>query len=247
MENQKVFALNHPWDRNFYSLFVFLCWLGVSMGFEPAVNTRYSGNADYEAPLFLQVHVFAFVGWLLLLTLQILLIRFRHINFHRTLGLAGFALIPLMVVSGMWSEFYSQQFYSPENPENLQFYIFPVTTMLVFPVLAFTALCLRKSPASHKRMMILATISIVGAAYFRWWGLALETSLGTGYWGILASFYAGYFVLLLVVVLYDLLTRKQIHRVHRYAVPVMALIPFIVSGIYHSQWWPDIAREWLGL
>jgi len=247
MANMKGFAVHHPWDRNFYLLFLLICWLGVFMGFEPAVTSRFTGNADYEAPLVLQIHAFAFVGWLLLLTLQVLLIRFKHVNLHRTLGLIGFALIPVMVVSAMMSEIYSQQFYSPEDPKNLRFFIYPVVTMLLFPVLAFTALGLRKHPASHKRMMILATISIVGAAYFRWWGEALETMLSTGYWGILASFYAGYYVLLLLVLLYDLLTRRQIHRVHRYSVPVMAIIPIIVSGIYHSQWWPQLVQGWLGI
>lgn len=247
MTKHGVFDASHAWDRNFFLLFVLLCWLAVLMGFEPAVTDRFNGKADYGAPLILQVHVFAFAGWLSLLTLQILLIRFRRFSVHRTLGLIGFVLIPVMTVSAIWSELYSQRFYSGQDPGNLRFFIFPIMTILVFTVLAFTALGFRKQSSFHKRLILLATVSIVGSAFYRWWGDSLAEVLDEGYLGTVFEFYTGYFVLLVLAVGYDVISRKQIHPVYKYAAPLMTIIPFIVSGIYHSAWWPELARSFVGL
>jgi len=137
MGGQTAFAANHSWDRNFFLFFVLFCWLGVSMGFEPAVTARMAGKAAYSAPPALQIHAIAFIGWLSLLTLQILLIHFRRFHIHRVLGLIGFVLIPVMVVSAVYSEILSQRFYSVEDPENSRLFLYPLMTMLVFPLLAF--------------------------------------------------------------------------------------------------------------
>ena len=100
----RPFAAYHAADRNFFLVFVILCWLGVIMGFIPAVSKRFMGNADYPASLVLQIHVFASTGWLLLLTMQVGLIRGRLPDVHKQLGLAAIILIPIVSVTALWSE-----------------------------------------------------------------------------------------------------------------------------------------------
>src|SRR5437868_13448276 len=100
----RPFPPYHRADRSFFLLFVMLCWLGVVMGFEPAVTQRFAGHADYPAPLILQLHVVAFSAWLLLLTTQILLIRMRRPMLHARLGMAAVVLVPVMGLSALLSE-----------------------------------------------------------------------------------------------------------------------------------------------
>src|SRR5581483_7572993 len=122
----RPFPPYHRADRGFFLLFLILCWLGVLMGFEPAVTKRFAGHADYPAPLILQLHVVAFSAWLLLLTTQILLIRMRRPLLHARLGLAAVVLVPVMGLSALLSEVYSQRFYFDHPPNSQAFFILPI-------------------------------------------------------------------------------------------------------------------------
>jgi uncharacterized membrane protein len=238
-----------PWhraDRSFFLLFVALCWLGVVMGFLPAVTKRLAGEADYAAPLILHIHIVAFTAWLLLLTAQIVLIRARRTPVHKKLGLAGVVLIPVMAVTALLAEVYSQRFYFDHPPNSQAFFIVPITYALAFAGLAGAALLLRRNSSAHKRLIVLATIVIVGAAYARWWGEALAQSYGDGFWGMIVNTYTGTNLLLAGAVGYDLLTRRRIHPVYAVGVPALLLGELAVSSIYHAPGWLPIARVLIG-
>src|SRR3954470_9035473 len=108
---RRRFVAFHKSDRNFFLIFLAFCWLGVLMGFQPAVAKRIAGHADYPAPLILQIHALAFRGWMILPTTQIALMRTRRPQLHMKLGIVAVGLIPLMAVSGFVSEVYSQRFH----------------------------------------------------------------------------------------------------------------------------------------
>lgn len=243
---RRRFIAHHKGDRTFFLLFLAACWLGVVMGFEPAIARRYAGHAAYPAPLILQVHAFAFIGWLLLLTAQIALVRARRVAVHRGLGLIGFALVPLMTVSALASEVYAQRFHVAHPPNNEAFFILPIFYALGFGVLASAALFRRKDPAAHKRLILLATTVIVGAAYARWWGDALAARFGDGYAGMLVNTFAGTNLLLLAAALYDFATRRRLHRVYEIWLPALLLCEIGTSLAYHSPAWPPIAAFLIG-
>ena len=93
------FAPNYRWDRNVYALVVALIWLGALMGFGPQVVHRLQTHpAAY--PLIVHFYAEVFVGWLLLLTTQLLLIRAHRPDLHRRLGVYGAALAGIMIVIG---------------------------------------------------------------------------------------------------------------------------------------------------
>ena len=239
---RRRFIAFHKWDRNFFLAFIALCWLGVLMGFEPAVTKRFAGHADYPAPLILQIHAFAFSAWLLLLTTQIGLIRNGAARVHMKLGLAGFALVPVMAVSAFFSEVYSQRFYFAHPPNSQAFFILPIFYVIAFTTLATSALAMRGSPPAHKRLIFLATTIIVGAAYTRWWGTALYNMFGDGYGGMLLNSYTGTNLLLLYAVGYDWFTRGRLHRVYEIGVPAILLGEIATTLIYHSPRWLPIAH-----
>jgi len=239
---RRRFVAFHKWDRNFFLTFIALCWLGVLMGFEPAVTKRYAGHADYPAPIILQVHALAFSAWLILLTTQIGLIRNGMARVHMKLGLAGVALVPVMAVSAFFSEVYSQRFYFAHPPNSQAFFILPIFYVIAFTALATSAFALRKDPGAHKRLILLATTMIVGAAYARWWGEGLTRAFGDGLGGMLINTYAGTDLLLLFAVTYDWSTRGRLHRVYEIAVPLILLGEIATTFIYHSPKWLPIAR-----
>lgn len=237
----------HRWDRNFFLAFVAICWLGTVMGFAPAVIARFTGQADYKASIVLQVHAFAYPGWLVLLTLQVFLIRLKRPALHQLLGLGALALIPVMAVTGVWAEIHSQRFYGPEDPLTQSFFIIPLFYTAAFVILAGLALLERKDSAAHKRLILLATATIVGAAYTRWWFEAIEAVTGDGFFGMIANTFTPFWLMAGAAVIYDWATRRQVHRVYLIALPLMAASHLAVSAIYQSDWWRPVSRAMTGI
>jgi uncharacterized membrane protein len=239
---RRRFTAFHKWDRNFFLTFLAVCWLGVLMGFVPAIMKRYAGHADYPAPLILQIHALAFSAWLVLLTTQILLIRTRHTQLHMKLGLVGVALVPLMAISAFLSEVYSQRFRFVHPPNSQAFFIIAIFYVIGFTTLATAALVARKNPGSHKRLILLATTIIVGAAYTRWLGDPLYQLFGDGLGGMIINTYTGANLIMLGALSYDWWTRRRLHRVYEIAVPAILAGEIATTLIYHSPKWLPIAR-----
>ena len=242
---RRRFAAFHRGDRNFFLIFLALSWLGVGLGFVRPVTTRFEGHAEYVAPLILQVHMASFLGWMLILSIQIFLVRSRNTRLHMSLGLSAFALIPIMAVSALLSEAYSQRFHHKALSE--AFFIVPIFEIVAFTSLATAALLLRKNPAAHKRLILMATAMIGGAAYGRWWDVALIHAFGDGFFGMLVNTYTGCNMLLALGVGYDVVTRGRAHRVYWLVVPAVLAGELATSGVYHWPAWLPVAQLLIGI
>jgi hypothetical protein len=128
---------------------------------------------------------------LILFTVQVLLIRSRRIDLHKKLGLTAVLLAPLMIGLGLATNVVMQREHFDAGHEELAFMIAPFADMLVFAVLITAGLWLRKSPAAHKRLLLLATLSLLDAGFGRWIGPWILTHWGDGYFGFLAQIYLG--------------------------------------------------------
>lgn len=242
--NERSFAAWHRFDRNFFLAFVACAWVAIAFGFAPAVRTRFLGTPDYVAPWSLVIHVWSFVAWMTVLTLQIGLIRFRRQHLHRMLGPVILALIPVMAISAIATEIHSERFHVAKDPEEFRFFILPLVTVLLFTVTACGALLLRGDPPAHKRMILLATSVILSAATFRWWGAAIYEAFGFDAW--LMSDWLGPTLLIVAAALYDKLTRGRVHKVLAVGVPLY-LMAFAASiAIYWSDWWFALVQGVLG-
>lgn len=238
------FPAHHRSDRGFFALFIAVCWLGVLFGFFPASGARIMGRADYVAPLILHIHAASFVGWLTLLTTQILLIRKERVDLHMKAGIAGFFLVPVMTYSGLAAELYSQRFYIQRSDDGLDFFILPLFYTVAFPALAIAALLFaRRDPAVHKRLILMATAVIVGAAYARWWGRALEGAFGDDFWGMVANTFTGTNLILAAAVVYDAITRGRPHRIYLICIPIILAGQLFCSWVYHAEWWLPMSRD----
>ena len=238
---RRRFVAFHKYDRNFFLIFLLICWVGVLLGFVPPAIQRFTGHARYVAPLILKVHAIAFSSWLLLLTAQILLVRSRNTALHMKLGVVGVALVPVMAVSAYLSEVYTQRWHLANPPDNYPFFIVPILWASTFAVLATAALAVRRNPAAHKRLILLATTVIVGAAYGRWFGDALTRWFGDGLGGMLINTYAPANLIIVGALGYDLWTRGRLHKVYETAVPAIFLTEIASTLIYHSPHWPPVA------
>jgi hypothetical protein len=207
------FQPHHAWDRNFVLLYVLFIWTGICMGFGPQIVKHVAEHAS-PYPLIVHFHAAAFVGWLTLLTAQVLLIRAGKVNIHRKLGVGGAVLAAIMLVIGPATAFTVQQLHFGKPGSDPAFLSVQLTDILAFAGLVTAGLVLRKQAAAHKRLILLATLYISDAGFARWLGESVSQWLGEGFWSTAASLYAVNDLLIVGMGVYDMTTRHRLHPVY---------------------------------
>lgn len=243
---QTPFPATHRWDRAFFLAFAALSWIAIVMGFGPELSGHLKGRTPYP-PLIVHVHVVAFAGWMVLFTAQVWLIRARRADLHRRLGLIGFALAPVMVVQGVATALVSRRLhFEAGNTAMLAFMIVPLTDMVLFPSFAIPGLLLRKDAARHKRLVFLATVALLPAAFGRWIGPWILHHCGDGFFGFAAQSYLGPDLMVLAAMVYDRLTRGRVHAIYFIAMPWMLAVQAFTSAVYHWSGWMPLAIKLIG-
>src|SRR5258706_4006631 len=92
-------------------------------------------------------------------------------DIHRRLGIVGGLLAVLVIILGSMTGVYAARrgfSPAPETVPPLAFLIKPLGDMVLFAGLVGAGLYFRRRAATHKRLMLLATISILSPALARW-------------------------------------------------------------------------------
>lgn len=239
------FAPQHGWDRNAFLGIALLGWLGIVMGFAGDMAHHFATHAPAYLPI-VHVHAVAFVGWLVLFTVQILLIRARQFDLHKKLGLAMAILAVVMVVLGPLAEIMSQarKFGTPRSDP--AFLSISITVMIAFAGLVGAAILLRKDSSAHKRLMILATLHLTSAGYARWHGAWLGPLVGRFDWGIVPIIYFGSTMLMLCLGAYDLVTRRRLHPAYMIGMVWILLNIGASYWLYRSPEWLAFTKHLIG-
>ena len=229
------------YDHLFFSAMALLLLATVFVGFARS----YYLAGIFRAPLptrIVHLHGAAFSCWILLLVLQASLVFADRVDIHRRLGIAGFLLAVLMVVLGVLAATDSLvREAGPPGSDPKYFYIIPLTGMLIFGTLIFFAFRSRFNPPEHKRLIIVATISLAVAAIARW---PLAIVLGSPPRAMLFSY-----IFLLMLVAYDLWSTHKVHRATIWASVFVILLqqismPIGKTAVWHSfaSWVQSVAR-----
>jgi uncharacterized membrane protein YozB (DUF420 family) len=239
------FALHHALDRYAFPLFVALIWGIILMGFVPEIVGKFQKD-DLHYPLVTHLHAAVFVGWLLLLTAQVALIRGRYVQLHRKLGIWGAFHALAVVIFGLLVSVAVQRrdFNTPHfTPAEFSFQLADVIN---FGCLAGAGLLLRKSPAAHKRLMLLATICITDPGFSRWCGDGVLRYFGKGFFGEWGFDYLGGAILIAGLGAYDLITRHRLHPAYAIGASLALGLQLFATYLYLSPWWKPMAIELIG-
>lgn len=241
----RPFPNSHPWDRRFYPLFIGAIWCGIAGGFGPElVQHVRGGEAPY--PLIVHLHAAAFTAWVLLLMAQSLLIRTGRWQTHRKLGVAAIGLAAVMLFLGPAVAIAIQrQQLGLAHPSpvfgNPAFLAVQFGGMIDFAVLLTAALLLRAKPATHRRLMLLATLAITDAGFARATAPWIHQTLAPGIWTDFAGTYAANDVLILALGAYDLVTRRRLHPAWVIGASYLFLSQFIANTLLHNAAWKAFA------
>lgn len=221
------------YDHLFFSGMALLLLVTVFVGF---ARTYYLAGV-FHAPLpsiIIHLHGAAFTCWILLLVTQTSLVSAGRVDIHRRLGIAGFLLACLMVVLGVLAASDSLAHrVSPTGLDPKVFYVVPMTDMLIFSVLIACAFRFRFNAAAHKRLILIATISLMIAAIARW---PIAFSHRNPFRAALISW-----VFLLLLIAYDLWSTRKVHRATIYATVFLIIVQLIRFPLAHTHAWQSFA------
>ncbi|MEP6689245.1 MAG: hypothetical protein ABJC36_12925 [Gemmatimonadales bacterium] len=161
-------------DRRFFTGMAVAALLTAVIGFAPTYYLRSMVGGPPLSTL-LHVHGLLFTAWLLLFLAQTSLVAAQRTDLHRRLGLAVVILAPLLLVVGWLTAIDAARrgVTPPGGPHPLAFLAVPLGTLVVFAMLVIPGLRYRRRSETHKRLMLLATISLLtpAIARFRYYGL----------------------------------------------------------------------------
>lgn len=155
-------------EHRFFMGMAVVIALIVLVGFGPTYFLRSVFRSDPLPPVF-HLHGFVFSLWVAFFVVQTALVFTRRTSVHRRLGVAGGVWAGVMLVVGYAAAVASARrgFSPPGAPPPLVFFVIPITDLLVFAVFVAAGLYFRRQSAIHKRLMLLATVSILTAAIAR--------------------------------------------------------------------------------
>ena len=239
------FSSYHPADRNFVLIVLAAIWAGVLAGFVPDIFEHFTGKHVQYAPI-VHFHAAVFLGWLVLLTTQMTLIRSGRVHLHRKLGLLGLAMIPVMLVLGPATALVMDhlEFGTPDG--DAAFLIVPVTGVATFAPIALAGLVFRRSPAVHKRLMLLATVFLADAGFARWLAGPISKVTGHGVWPFFVQSFFGSILIMTGMVAYDLFTRRKLHPAFAIAVVFGLAAEVMQAVVYNLPAWKPIATHLIG-
>lgn len=185
------------------------------------------------------LHGVVFSLWLVLLVAQTSLVAAKRTDIHRRLGVFGAVLAALMIIVGTTIAIHAAKygFQTPGLPPPLVFLVVPFFDIVVFSILVAAALCYRQRPDVHKRLMIVATISLLPPAFARI-PLALIAKTVP-----ISAFLLGDLVLL-GCVLYDVALQRRLHRAWLWGGLLFVLSFPLRMSIAGTAAWQSFAR-WL--
>ena len=178
----------------------------VVVGFAPTFYLRSAFHPDKGLPIVLRVHGFALSAWIVLFLVQTVLIVRGSNDLHRRLGwvMAGLAASIIVLMSAAIVD--QMQRVPPPFPASVALAL-GVFDILVFATFVGGAIYWRKRSDWHKRLMLSATILLLGAAAVRI--VAFSGIHDPRYFEIAECFAAILFFIPCFA--YDVATRREIH------------------------------------
>jgi hypothetical protein len=206
----------------------------VVWGFSKTVDANLF-HAAPPRPLLLWMHGAAFSTWVVFFIVQSALVRVRRVSVHRALGWFGAGLATVMVGLGFTIAVVMARFDTVVLHQSGAdaFLSIPFYDMIAFGTLIALAIYWKKKPDYHRRLVFIASCGLMDAAFGRFDYLFNHN-----------LFYVAIDLLMVLGVLRDLVVDGRVHKVYRYALPVLIAAQSVSMYAWRANpaWWQAITR-----
>ncbi len=239
--------------ERFYVRMAAICLVVAVIGFIPTYWIPLFQGTLEVAPI-AHLHAVLFFGWMSLFVWQTSLVAGGKVARHREIGLLGVSLATGMVLVGLGMAINSMKLREAAGVGEVArgFSTVSVTGILMFAVLLAIAVANTRKPEIHKRLMLVASASILQAAVGRWFAMLLAPPRPEGAVGltplppIAVTVMPGLLVDLLIVaaMVHDRKTRGSVHPVYWAAGGAVLAFQWLRIPLSTTSAWDHVAR-WL--
>jgi hypothetical protein len=243
-----VVATSHA--RYFYFYMALSCMAVAFLGFAPTYWLPLARGSFSSSPL-VHIHGLVFFTWTVFFAFQTWLAASGRIMRHRAVGMIGVSLATTMTIFGFLVavNVMKRSAAMGMTNEGVAFSIVPLSGILFFAVVFALAIAKVREPETHKRLMLLAGISLLDAAVARWFltFLAPPGPLGpppvpvTIPPALVAS------LLLVVAIVFDWRSRGRPHPVYVYGGLALVAVKLLNWPISMTPAWHSFAGGILAL
>lgn len=229
-------------DRIPSAVWLGILWVGMVAGFGMDIpgylrRTPPPPNVAY-------VHAAVFTMWMLLLTAQVLLVLRDRVAWHRKLGWFSAGWACLMAVMGPWvvvaSILQDAKLHGATPDPFISVHLVDIGGFLI--LLAW-GIALRKNPAAHRRMMILATISLADPGFSRFSGIVLKSEPASRLAWFFVVFY-GNVLLVFLMVAWDW-WRGRLTRSFLVGASALLVAEVVATLLYFWGPWKALTLTWV--
>jgi hypothetical protein len=226
------------------------CAAVAFIGFAPTYWLPLASGSLSSAPV-IHVHGLLFFTWTLFFAFQTWVAASGHIARHRELGMIGVSLATAMTIMGFLASVHimTRAAAMGQADAGIAFAIVPLSGILFFAVVFALGVANVRKPEVHKRLMLLAGISLLDAAVARWFLTFLAPPGAAGPPPVpvtIAPALVAY-LLLVIAIVHDWRTRGRPHPVYVYGGLVLVAIKLLNWPISMTSAWHAFAGTLLAL
>jgi hypothetical protein len=236
--------------RYFYFHMALACMAVAFVGFAPTYWLPLASGSFASTPV-VHFHGLLFFTWTLYFAFQTWLAASGRTARHRSLGVIGVSLATAMTIFGFLVAVNAMKRSAAigQTDAGIAFAIVPLSGILFFAVVFALAIANTRRPEIHKRLMLLAGISILDAAVARWFltFLAPPGPLGPPPVPVtIGPALVGY-LLLVVAIVADWRSRGRPHPVYIYGGAALLAVKLLNWPISTTAAWHSLAGGILAL
>jgi hypothetical protein len=236
--------------RWFYAWMAGACALIAFGGFAPTYWLQLPQGTFVGSPL-LHLHALIFSAWTLFFFVQTVFIASGRAQRHRAWGLFGISLATAMVLVGLAvaDEALARRLAAGFGDRARAFHIATISMIVLFAGFFCAAIAYVRKSEIHKRLMLLATISVLPPAIARVFylinvGVSAGLRPGLGPPRTIESVLAPALIadaLILAGMIHDLRTRGRIHPAYVIGGVIMVGTHVLRASVSTTQWWYGVA------
>jgi hypothetical protein len=233
--------------RYFYLNMALTCMAVAFVGFAPTYWLPLA-HGTFSAPPVVHVHGILFFTWTVYFVFQTWLAASSQTAYHRSIGMIGVSLATAMTIFGFLASVIvmKQSTVAGQSDAAIAFSIVPLSGILFFAVVFVLAIAANRRPEVHKRLMLLADISILDAAVARWFPIP-PGPVGPPPVTVSIPPALVAYLLLVVAIVFDWRTRGRPHPVYVYGGLALVAVKLLNWPISETAAWHALSGGILAL
>jgi hypothetical protein len=250
VDDKPIRLIANPHARYFYFYMALACIAVAFLGFAPTYWVPMASGKVPPMPV-VHFHGLLFFAWTLFFAFQSWLAASGQVTRHRTIGMIGVSLATAMTIFGFLVavNVMKRSAAIGQTNEGIAFAIVPLSGILFFAVVFTLAIANVRRPEIHKRLMLLAGISLLDAAVARWFltFLAPPGPLGPPPVPVTIAPALVAYLLLVAAIVFDWRTRGRPHPVYVYGGIALVAVKLLNWPISTTPLWHSFAGGILAL